>query len=78
MISGDEDRARRWRLTGNYGTFVIQRVVEAADEDAAFMLTGIGTTLTAAGWTMVEPPEGEEWDITEIHDHTERSRKDAS
>jgi hypothetical protein len=56
----------KFKLTGNYGTFVIERVVEAADENAAFMLTGIGTTLTAAGWTMVEPPEGEEWEITAI------------
>jgi hypothetical protein len=56
----------KFKLTGNYGTFVIERVVEATDQDEAFTMTGIGTTLTAAGWTIVEPPEGEEWEIEEF------------
>jgi hypothetical protein len=56
----------RFRLTGYYGTFVIERVVEAADKDAAFMQTGITTTLEAAGWTMVESPSGEEWEIAAL------------
>lgn len=56
----------QFKLTGDYGTFVIQRTVEAADKDEAFTLTGISTTLEAAGWTMLETPEGEEWEITEV------------
>jgi hypothetical protein len=55
----------RFRLTGNYGTFVITRVVDVTDEDEAFTETGIMSTLEDAGWTFTEAPDGESWDIEE-------------
>lgn len=59
---------RTFRLTGNYGTFEIQRVVEADDYDHAWSLTGIVSTLEAAGWTFTESPDGEDWVIEELLD----------
>jgi hypothetical protein len=56
----------RYRLTGNYGTFVITKVVDVADEDEAFMETGIMSDLVAVGWEFVETPDGEDWDIEPI------------
>ncbi len=53
----------RWRLTGSYGTFVITKVVEADTEDEAFEQTGIMVDLIAVGWTVVESPDGEEWEV---------------
>lgn len=58
---------RPYRLTGNYGTFEIQRIVEAADAQAAYEQAGIITTLTAAGWTCTDAPDGESWTI-EVQD----------
>lgn len=53
----------RYRITSNYGTFVISRIVEAADEDEAWAHTGIMETLTIAGWDIVSSPDGEEHEI---------------
>lgn len=55
----------RYRLRGNYGTFEVEKEVEAADEDAAFEQTGIAADLRAAGWT-VGPIDGEIWSIDEV------------
>ncbi|MFM1966832.1 MAG: hypothetical protein RL134_2557 [Actinomycetota bacterium] len=51
----------RYRLTGDYGTFSIRRVVEVSDIEDAWAETGICTTLVADGWEIVEWPDGEEW-----------------
>jgi hypothetical protein len=55
----------KFKLTGNYGTFEITKIVEAEDEDEAWEHTGIMIDLMAAGWDVVDAPEGEEWDIEE-------------
>lgn len=55
-----------FRLTGNYGTFEITRVVEAEDEDEAWEHSGIMSTLLEAGWVFIDSPEGEDWEIEEI------------
>lgn len=57
---------RKFRLTGNYGTFVIDRVVEAEDEEDAFTETGIMDDLADQGWRIVSAPDGEEWEVAEI------------
>lgn len=57
----------RFRLTGNYGTFEITRVVEADDEDDAYCETGITSTLEAAGWT-VSAVDGEDWEVELLDD----------
>ena len=57
----------KYRVTGNYGTFQVSRVVEADSCDGAFAQTGIATTLEAAGWT-VDGPEGESWVIERFVD----------
>lgn len=56
----------RFRLTGNYGTFVISRVVEAVDEEHAFHDAGIAADLRDAGWRFESMPDGEEWTIEEV------------
>ena len=53
-------------LTGSYGTFEIQRVVFARDEDHAFEMTGVMADLINAGWVVTEDPDGEEWTVTAI------------
>lgn len=53
----------RYRLTGNYGTFEITRIVELDSHDEAYALTGIVADLVAVGWHFTEAPEGEEWEI---------------
>ena len=55
-----------WRVTGNYGTFEITRVVEADTEDGAMAAVGIVGTLEFEGWTFTEGPDGEEWTIEEV------------
>ena len=55
----------RYSLTGNYGSFTVSRIIEAIDDDDAFMQTGIYTTLEAAGWQVVDHDDAE-WDITKI------------
>ena len=57
---------KRYRLTGNYGTFEITRVVEAENEDEAFCETGIMSDLVDIGWEIVSAPDGEEWEIEEV------------
>lgn len=54
-----------YRLTGNYGTFEISRVVEAANFDEAYEQTGIMDVLADAGWTIESSPDGEEWSIAQ-------------
>jgi hypothetical protein len=56
----------RWRLTGNYGTFEITRVVEAPDEETAWEQTGIMADLQTAGWSVVSAPDGEEWIVDKL------------
>jgi hypothetical protein len=56
----------RFRLTGNYGTFVITKVVDVKNADEAHALTGIMTDLQEAGWTITDWPDGEEWDIVVV------------
>lgn len=56
----------RYRLTGNYGTFEITKIIEADDDEAAYEHTGIMSDLIAAGWEFTERPDGEEWEIEEI------------
>lgn len=59
-----------YRLTGNYGTFEVSRVIEAPDEDEAWCETGIKTILEAAGWS-VDGPDGEDWEIEPVgHAHS--------
>lgn len=53
-----------YRLTGNYGTFAVSRVVIATNEDGAWMQTGIMGSLIDAGWHVDSYPDGEEWEIT--------------
>lgn len=55
----------RYKLTGNYGTFEVSKIVEAADEVEALCETGIMSTLVDAGWHMTTP-DGEEWEIEEV------------
>lgn len=51
-------------LRGDYGTFeLVAENVPAADEDEAFRLTGLSTTLRLFGWH-VKGLSGEEWTIT--------------
>lgn len=57
---------RRYRLTGNYGTFTITKVVAALDEDAAYRQTGIMFDLQELGWEIVDEVDGEEWEIEEL------------
>lgn len=56
----------RFKLTGDYGTFTIVKTVEADDEDEAWEHTGIMIDLMAAGWDVVDAPEGEDWEIEEL------------
>jgi hypothetical protein len=56
----------KYRLTGNYGTFTITKVVEAENEQAAYWQTGIMETLTGAGWSVLDGPDGESWEIEEV------------
>jgi hypothetical protein len=51
----------KYRLTGNYGTFTITRVVDVEDADKA-------ADLIDAGWSVVSSPDGEEWEIEELGD----------
>jgi hypothetical protein len=53
----------RYRLTGHYGTFEIQRIVERADYDDAWAETGIMPALQAEGWEFTAEPDGEDWTI---------------
>lgn len=55
----------KFKLTGNYGTFEVTRVVEAEDEDEAWCETGISDALRADGWD-VSNVDGEDWEIEEI------------
>lgn len=52
-----------YRLTGNYGTFEISKIVEAEDGEGAFEQTGIMQDLIAVGWEFTSDPDGEEWEI---------------
>jgi hypothetical protein len=52
----------RYRLIGDYGSFTIERLVEATDAEAAWAETGIYTTLEAAGWRVTDS-EDAEWTI---------------
>lgn len=62
---------RKYRLNGNYGTFVIERVVEAENRDEAYKQTGIMMDLEEVGWTFIKSPDGEEWSIKEVEDPPE-------
>ena len=70
---------RDYKLTGNYGTFEITKVVridvedhEATDyddedwEEFAYQSTGIMVDLVNAGWTFNSSPDGEEWEIEHV------------
>lgn len=53
----------RFRLTGNYLTFEIQREVAAECALDAYAETGIDATLEEAGWTLTAWPGGEWWTV---------------
>ena len=57
---------KTWELIGDYGTFVISRTVQAADEADAWAQTGIMVDLIAVGWEVVSAPDGEEWTLVEV------------
>lgn len=57
-----------YRLTGNYGTFEIRKIIELPSHEDAYAQTGIVVDLIAAGWTILESPEGEEWTIEMLVD----------
>lgn len=52
-----------YRLTGDYGTFEIEREVEVESAKEAYAMTGICQTLEDEGWTIVTWPDGESWMI---------------
>lgn len=58
----------RWRLTGNYGTFEIRKIVEAVRFEDAEAWTGIMVDLQAVGWEILSAPEGEDWTIEREND----------
>ena len=62
---------RHYRITGNYGTFEISRVVEAENEVDAWGQSGIMYDLEIAGWTFTSRPEGESWEIVELLDRVQ-------
>ena len=62
------EKLNNYRLTGDYGTFAIQRTVRAASYDAAWCETGIATTLFDAGWSIIDSPDGEVWTIEQQAD----------
>ncbi len=57
------------RLTGNYGTFTVMKVVTVLAEsrehaeELAFEQTGIGEALQKDGIVFTSSPDGEEWTI---------------
>lgn len=51
----------RYKLTGNYGTFEVTKVVEAQSENEAFCQTGILEDLEKAGWDTGGGSDGESW-----------------
>lgn len=70
---------RDYKITGNYGTFEITKVVrlevvngspydmEEEDWEAeAYTHTGIMADLEDAGWTFTEAPDGEDWEIERV------------
>lgn len=60
---GVPDPRPRWRLTGNYGSFEIQREIHARCYDEARERTGVMVDLEKVGWTFTSSPDGEEWEI---------------
>jgi hypothetical protein len=70
---------RDYRITGNYGTFEITKVVrlevangQALDmeeedwEEEAWSRGGIMEDLKVAGWTFTQAPKGEDWEIERV------------
>ena len=55
-----------FRIESDYGTFAIEKTVEADTFDEAFEHTGIMLELIAAGWKVLDSPDGEEHTVTEI------------
>ncbi len=53
----------RWQLTGNYGTFMLGKEIEADSYEEAYEETGIMLDLEDAGWDILSAPEGEEWEV---------------
>lgn len=58
----------QYRLTGDYGTFEIQRTVEAASPADAHSMSGIMLDLMEVGWTVLSSPDGECWTVEELVD----------
>jgi len=56
----------RYKVTSNYGTFEITKIVLAESEEDAYDQTGIMVDLIMAGWHVNSYPDGEEHEIKEI------------
>ena len=64
---------RDYKLTGNYGTYVIEKVVTVVGssdweewdwDDEAWSHTGIMFSLK--DWTFIEEPNGEDWEVERV------------
>jgi len=49
-----------WKITSDYGTFSMWKIVEASDRETALEQCGIMQDMTAQGWRFDESPDGEE------------------
>ena len=60
------EEPKQYKITSNYGTFIIRKTVTADSLDEAWAETGIMTDLQAAGWECASSPEGETHFVDEI------------
>ena len=72
---GPQLTSRDYTITGNYGTFEIQKTVRVTgytdwDDDEweadVYEHTGIMMELEQAGWKISSQPDGEDWEIEHV------------